>query len=67
MHEKPTVLSGTEARQGSSRKLNLRVLIMSLLLTVIVGGLLYAVFYNRAGQGAGQGQATPQSRIQDQG
>ncbi len=39
------VLTTTEARQGSPRRLNLRVLTMSLLLAVAAAAALYAVFY----------------------
>jgi hypothetical protein len=45
MPEQQEVLSTTEARQASPRRLNLRVLGMSLLLAVIAAGALYAVFY----------------------
>lgn len=46
-HEKPEVLTPTEARQASPRKLNFRVLIMSLLLAIGAGVVLYAVFFNQ--------------------
>jgi hypothetical protein len=46
-HEDPKVLTTTEARQASPRKLNLRVLLTSLLLAIGAGVLLYAVFFNR--------------------
>lgn len=38
-------LSPTEARQASPRRLNFRVLVASLLMAVVVGAVLYAVFY----------------------
>jgi hypothetical protein len=41
------VVTPTEARQASPRKLNLRVLVTSMLLAIGVGMLLYAAFYNR--------------------
>lgn len=39
-------LSTTEARQGSPRMMNLRVLVGSLLLAVIVGLVLYGAYFN---------------------
>lgn len=39
------VVTPTEARQGSSRQLNLRVLSRSLLIAVVAAVALYAVFY----------------------
>jgi hypothetical protein len=45
MHEPQEVLTPTEARQGSPRRLNLRVLVMSLVLALVAAGLLYAMFY----------------------
>ena len=38
----PDEISTTEARQGSPRKTNLRVLIVSMLLIVVAAGLIYA-------------------------
>ena len=57
MHEPQEVLTPTEARQASPRRLNFRVLTMSLMLAVIAGGALYALFYagdtrQHAGSGA---------------
>jgi hypothetical protein len=46
MPEQQEVLNTTEARQGSPRRLNLRVLTMSLLLAVGVAAALYVVFYS---------------------
>ena len=45
MVEQREVLTTTEARQGSPRRLNFRVLAMSLLLAVIAAAVLYTVFY----------------------
>jgi hypothetical protein len=45
MHEPEEVLTPTEARQASPRQFNFRVLTMSLLLAIIAGGALYALFY----------------------
>ncbi len=45
-HEDPQVLTTSEARQASPRKLNFRVLVTSLLLAIGAGVLLYAVFYS---------------------
>ncbi len=45
MHERTEVLTPTEARQASPRRLNLRVLVVSMVLLVAVGAILYyAVF-----------------------
>ena len=45
MREQPAVLTPTEARQASPRRLNFRVLATSLIIAAIVAGGLYAVFY----------------------
>jgi hypothetical protein len=45
MHERPEVLSPTEARQASPRRMNLRVLATSLIFALVVGVVLYALFY----------------------
>jgi hypothetical protein len=45
MHEPQEVLTPTESRQGSPRRLNLRVLAGSLILAVIAGVALYTLFY----------------------
>lgn len=45
MHERQEVLTPTEARQGSPRRLNLRVLVTSLLIAVVAAVALYTVFY----------------------
>lgn len=50
MHEKQEVLTTTEARQGSPRRLNFRVLTTSLIFAVIAGALLYALFYRDMAQ-----------------
>lgn len=50
MHERQEVLTPTEARQGSPRRLNLRVLITSLLMAVVVAIALYVLFYGGATQ-----------------
>lgn len=39
-------LTSTEARQGSSRRMNLRVLIVSLVLMAVAGLLFYATMYS---------------------
>ena len=62
MYENPEILTTTEARQATSNKLNLRVLIMSMILAVVVGGLVYAVFYNRTGQSTAQAPAVAEDR-----
>jgi len=43
--EQPEVLGPTEARQASPQRMNLRVLIGSLLLATVVGGALVAAFW----------------------
>ena len=45
MKETAQVLTPTEARQASSRRLNFRVLVVSMLLAVIVAGILYYAVY----------------------
>ncbi|MFN3625296.1 MAG: hypothetical protein ACK4TP_14680 [Hyphomicrobium sp.] len=50
MHERPEVLTPTEARQASPRRLNFRVLVTSLLLAVVAAGVLYALFYGGEGR-----------------
>jgi hypothetical protein len=44
-HEKRPVLTTTEARQGSRRSINLRVLITSLFLALIAAAFVYYYFY----------------------
>ncbi len=50
MHQPQEVLTPTEARQASPRRLNLRVLMTSLLIAVIAAAVLYAVFYGGSTQ-----------------
>ncbi len=45
MIERQEVLTTTEARQGSPRRLNFRVLTASLVMAVVAAGGLYALFY----------------------
>ena len=45
MHEPQEVLTTTEARQASPRRLNFRVLTMSLILAIAAGAALYTMFY----------------------
>ena len=45
MHEPQEVLTPTEARQASPRRLNFRVLTMSLILAIVAGAALYTLFY----------------------
>jgi hypothetical protein len=45
MAQRDEVLTPTEARQASPRKLNLRVLLTSLAIAVVAGVALYTVFY----------------------
>ena len=45
MPDKAEVLTPTESRQASPRRLNLRVLVGSMLMAVVVGAVLYAFVY----------------------
>jgi uncharacterized membrane protein YbhN (UPF0104 family) len=45
MHEPQEVVTTTEARQGSPRRLNFRVLTWSLAMAVIAAAVLYTLFY----------------------
>jgi len=45
MQQPQEVLTPTEARQASSRRLNFRVLVGSLLMALVAAGALYALFY----------------------
>lgn len=45
MHENPEVLTPTEARQASPRRLNLRVLVFSMLLAIAVAATIFYVVY----------------------
>jgi hypothetical protein len=45
MHEPQEVLTPIEASQGSPRRLNFRVLTVSLILAVVAGAALYTMFY----------------------
>ena len=45
MPEPQEVLTPTEARQASPRRLNFRVLTMSLILAIVAGAALYTMFY----------------------
>jgi hypothetical protein len=42
----PKIRTTSEARQGSPRKLNLRVLVTSMLLAIVVAAVLYAFFFS---------------------
>ena len=46
MHEPQEVLTPTESRQGSPRRLNFRVLTWSLAMAVIAAAVLYTMFYS---------------------
>jgi heme/copper-type cytochrome/quinol oxidase subunit 2 len=46
MQEDTQVLTPTESRQASPRRLNLRVLIISMVLAVFVAGMLYYAIYS---------------------
>ncbi|WP_072375750.1 hypothetical protein [Hyphomicrobium sp. NDB2Meth4] len=50
MQRTQEVLTPTEARQSSPRRLNLRVLVTSLLIAVVAAVALYAVFYGGSTQ-----------------
>jgi cytochrome c-type biogenesis protein CcmH/NrfG len=45
MPNKAEVLTPTESRQASSRRLNFRVLVGSMLMVVVVAAVLYAFVY----------------------
>lgn len=45
MNEKTEVLTPTEARQASPRRLNLRVLVFSMALAVVVAAIVYYAIY----------------------
>lgn len=45
MPERRPVLTPTEARQGSPRRMNYRVLTISLALAIVAAGALYLWFY----------------------
>jgi hypothetical protein len=42
----PKILTTSEARQASPRKLNLRVLMTSMVLALIVAAVLYTIFFS---------------------
>ena len=46
MHEPQEVLTPTESRQASPRRLNFRVLTWSLAMAVIAAAVLYTMFYS---------------------
>lgn len=46
MPQRTQVLNPTESRQASPRRLNFRVLVMSMLLAVLVAALLYYAVYD---------------------
>jgi cytochrome c-type biogenesis protein CcmH/NrfG len=46
MQERAQVLTPTEARQASSRRLNFRVLVVSMVLAVVVAAMLYYAVYS---------------------
>ncbi len=45
MDNRAEVLNTTEARQASPRRLNLRVLILSMLLAIAAAGIIYYAIY----------------------
>lgn len=46
MEDRARVLTPTEARQASARRLNFRVLVVSMLLAIIVAAILYYAVYS---------------------
>ena len=46
MEERAAVLTTTEARQASPRRLNFRVLVFSMLLAIAVAAILYFAVYS---------------------
>ncbi|MEQ1719051.1 MAG: hypothetical protein ABL907_24205 [Hyphomicrobium sp.] len=51
MNPPQTVLTTTESRQASPRRMNLRVLVMSLAILAVLGVALTAAFWGSAPQG----------------
>lgn len=45
MTERAPILTPTEARQGSPRRLTLRVLVFSMALAVVIAAMIYYVIY----------------------
>lgn len=45
MRHKAQILTPTESRQASPRRLNFRVLVTSMAMALVVGAVLYAVVY----------------------
>lgn len=60
-HERE-ILTPTEARQASPRRMNLRVLVTSLLLAVVAAALVYSYFFANTPEPAQQ--PTKQSALQ---
>ncbi len=53
-------ITTTEARQASPRRMNLRVLVGSMILAIVAGGMLYAAFGPQLQSVSGeQGQQAP--------
>lgn len=53
MHEQPQVLTPTEARQASPRRLNFRVLVGSMALAIVAAAILYTIVYGFPGSPIG--------------
>ena len=53
MSDRAPVLTPTEARQASPRRLNFRVLVISMVLCVIAAGILYYAVYAHPGSEIG--------------
>lgn len=58
MNEKTEVLTPTEARQASPRRLNFRVLVVSMVLAVVVAAIVYYAIYAYPGSKIGVPEVT---------
>jgi hypothetical protein len=59
MRERTEVLTPTEARQASPRRLNFRVLVISMLLAVAVAAILYYAIYSNPDSAIGVPEQEP--------
>ncbi len=64
MEERAAVLTPTEARQASPRRLNFRVLIFSMLLAIAVAAILYYVVYSYPRSSIGVPEEPPAATTQ---
>jgi hypothetical protein len=59
MPDKAEVLTPTESRQASPRRLNFRVLVTSMLMAVVVAAVLYAFVYGSPQSTIGMPEVPP--------